>query len=115
MTPMRTWLFNLHLYLALVVGIFVVIIGVTGSIVAFEEDLDHFFNPRLFQVEVAGTRMPATDLFAAAASLFPEQKIASLRLPQSERQSVMFTVKGPRQAFLNPYNAQLLGTRDAKT
>jgi uncharacterized iron-regulated membrane protein len=112
---MRTWLFNLHLYLALVVGIFVVVIGVTGSIVAFEEDLDHFFNTRLFYVEATGTRMPAADLFAAAAAAFPGQKIGSLRLPQSERQSVMFTIKGPRQAFVNPYNGQLLGTRDAKT
>src|SRR4051812_42953835 len=115
MTRMRTWLFNLHLYLALLVGIFVVIIGVTGSIVAFEEDLDHLFNPGLFHVNATGTRMPATDLFAAAASAFPGQKIGSLRLPQSERQSVIFTVKGPRQAFLNPYDGQLLGTRDAKT
>jgi len=112
---MRTWLFNLHLYLALVVGIFVVIIGLTGSIVAFEDDLDHLFNPRLFHVEASGTRMQATDLFAAAGLAFPGQKIGSLRLPQSETQSVMFTVKGPRQAFLNPYNGQLLGTRDAKT
>jgi uncharacterized iron-regulated membrane protein len=33
---MRKLLFNLHLYLALIVGLFVVIIGVTGSFLEFD-------------------------------------------------------------------------------
>jgi uncharacterized iron-regulated membrane protein len=55
---MRKLLFNLHLYLALVTGLFVVIIGVTGSVMAFEEDIDRLLNPNLFHVDPSGQQMP---------------------------------------------------------
>ena len=44
---MRRLIFNLHLYLALVAGVFVVILGLTGSIMAFDTELDHLFHPSL--------------------------------------------------------------------
>ncbi len=112
---MRKTLFNLHLYGALIVGLFVVTIGVTGSIMAFEDDLDRIFNPQLFHVQPSGPPLPIAEIFRAAAAAFPGQKTNNVRLPQSDTQSVMFSVKGPKQAFLNPYNGQLLGTRDPRT
>ena len=112
---MRKTLFNLHLYGALIVGIFVVIIGVTGSIMAFEENLDRLFNPRLFDVQPAGSFLPVAELFHSAAAAFPGQKVNNLRLPQSPTDSVMFRVRGPKQVFMNPYNGQILGSRDPNT
>ena len=43
---MRKLIFNLHLYLALIAGVFVVILGVTGGIMAFEPELDHVLRGR---------------------------------------------------------------------
>jgi uncharacterized iron-regulated membrane protein len=112
---MRKLLFNLHLYGALFIGLFVVVIGVTGSIMAFEENLDRLFNPQLFHIQPAGSTLPVADIFHAAAVAFPGERINNLRLSQDETDSVMFRVKGGKQAFLNPYNGQLLGTRDPNT
>lgn len=112
---MRKTIFNLHLYGALIVGLFVVTIGVTGSIMAFEDDLDRLFNPRLFTVEPAGAPLPVADLFHAASTAYPGQKINLLRLPQGPTRSAMFTVRGPKQVFLNPYNGQILGERSSNT
>ena len=42
---MRKLLFNLHLYVALIVGLFILILSVTGAIVAFGPELDALFNP----------------------------------------------------------------------
>jgi uncharacterized iron-regulated membrane protein len=112
---MRKLLFNLHLYGALVVGTFVVIVGLTGSIIAFEEDLDHLFNPALFHVQVQGERMPPSALLKAASAAYPGQRIGAIRLPQAPDDSAVFTVPGPRQVFMNPYTGAIVGSRDPKT
>src|ERR1700704_5781595 len=47
---MRKRLFILHRYAGLAAGAFILILGVTGSIMAFEDQLDHLFHPHLFRV-----------------------------------------------------------------
>src|SRR6266404_1560219 len=111
---MRKVLFNLHLYLALFIGLFVVIVGVTGSIMAFEEDIDRFSNPKLFKVEPHGEPLSAAGMLAAAARAYPGQKIGTVRLPQGPEDSAVFNVRG-RQMFLNPYTGESLGSRDPRT
>src|SRR5690348_3029693 len=112
---MRKLLFNLHLYGALFVGIFVVIIGVTGSIMSFEEDLDRMFHPGLFRVQPQGQLMPASALLEAAARAFPGQKIGNIRFPQDRASSAVFVAAGPRQVFMNPYTGAILGSRSPAT
>jgi uncharacterized iron-regulated membrane protein len=112
---MRKLLFNLHLYGALAVGIFVVIIGVTGSIMAFEDDIDRLLNPKLFDVAAEERHMPVAGLLQAAAKAYPGQRVAMMRLPQGLNDSVYFTARGQKQVFLNPYTGAVLGERSSKT
>jgi uncharacterized iron-regulated membrane protein len=44
---MRRLLFNLHLYAALITGTFIFVLGLTGSIMAFETEIDHVLHWRL--------------------------------------------------------------------
>jgi uncharacterized iron-regulated membrane protein len=112
---MRKLLFNLHLYGALGVGIFVVIIGVTGSIMAFEEDIDRLLNPKLFHVAAEGRQVPVAGLLQAAAKAYPGQRVAMMRLPQRPSDPASFTARGQKQVFLNPYTGAVLGERSSKT
>ena len=91
---MRKLLFNLHLYGALIVGIFVVIIGVTGSIMAFEEGWDRLLNPTLYKVQPEGAALPISGLLQAAANAYPGQRVSYLRLPQDESDSAGVSVRG---------------------
>jgi uncharacterized iron-regulated membrane protein len=108
---MRKLIFNLHLYGALAAGLFVVIIGVTGSIMAFEDDIDRLANPALFHVQPQGMPLSLTDLFKAAQRAYPGQKINYIRLPLSATDTASFNVKGPRQVFINPYTGAIAGDR----
>src|SRR6185295_2758423 len=38
--PLRKLLFSLHLYTALIAGVFIMILGVTGGIMAFEPEIE---------------------------------------------------------------------------
>lgn len=78
---MRKLIFNLHLYTALIAGVVVLILGVTGSIMAFESDLDRIFNPALFKVQPASVRPGSQQLSIPALEnavkrAYPSQKIA---------------------------------------
>ncbi len=112
---MRKLLLNLHLYCALIVGIFVIIVGLSGSVIAFEPELDALMNPHLFRIAPQADRLPVAGLFQAASRAFPGQKIGNLRLPQSADETVQFNIKGPRQVFMNPYTGAIVGERDPKT
>jgi uncharacterized iron-regulated membrane protein len=113
--PMRKLIFNLHLYGALIAGIFVVIIGVTGSIMAFEEDIDRLMHPGLFHVEAQGSPLSASELFKAAQTAFPGQRIGTIRLPERPTDAAKFSVKGGRGVSMNPYTGAILGDRDGVT
>lgn len=111
---MRKLLFNLHLYGALIVGIFVVIIGVTGSIMAFEEGWDRLLNPTLYKVQPEGPPLPVSGLLQAAAKPYPGQRVGYLRLPQDASDSAGFSVRG-KGVFMNPYTGAILGERTGRT
>ncbi len=108
---MRKLIFNLHLYGALLVGIFIVIIGVTGSIMAFETDIDRLTHPGLFRVEPQGTPLSVSELFKAAQKAYPGQRIGTIRLPESPTDAAKFSVKGGVGVSMNPYTGAILGER----
>ena len=41
---MRMWVFKVHLWVGALAGGFFVVLGITGSILAFELPLDHFLK-----------------------------------------------------------------------
>ena len=65
---MRKALFNLHLYGALIAGIFVAILGTTGGIIAFEPELDHLTHPHLFRVTPQGQPLSVAAMLQAASA-----------------------------------------------
>ena len=111
---MRKLILNLHLYGALLAGIFVVTIGVTGSIMAFEEELDRLTHWSLFHVTPEGTQMPVTNLLNAAQKAYPGAKIGTIRLAQSLTDTASFGAGG-RTAFMNPYTGVIVGERSGVT
>jgi uncharacterized iron-regulated membrane protein len=113
---MRKLLFNLHLYVALIVGLFVVILSVTGAMAAFGPELDALFNPKLFHVEPQNTPpLPFHTLAGIVSRQFGEP-VTTLRMPDRPDKSYSATVaRGATQVFLNGYTGEILGTRSPKT
>jgi uncharacterized iron-regulated membrane protein len=46
----RTLILTVHLFIALIAGAFMVILGVTGSIMEFEPELDRSLHPELSNI-----------------------------------------------------------------
>ena len=108
---MRNRLRQLHLSVALVAAAFVVTLGVTGSIMAFEPEIDRALHRDLWQVTPQGQALSLTELATAVADRYPGQTIS--RIDVSAEPDVAWRVALPGMLlYINPYTGQPFGSVD---
>jgi uncharacterized iron-regulated membrane protein len=112
----------LHRYTGLAMAGFLIIVGLTGSLLAFNSELEHAITPQLYAVDTGGARLAAATLIARAEALVPTAEVNYLSLGDAE--SVLASMSpridaatgkayelGFDQLILNPYTGQELGRR----
>jgi uncharacterized iron-regulated membrane protein len=109
-TIVRKLLFTIHLYLALIAGVFIVILGVTGSIMAFEPELDHWLHSNLWHVKPEGRALSLAEIGVAVNKRFPGEPITAYTLPNSADLAYQVALKRGI-VFVNPYTADIIGVR----
>jgi len=106
----RRLVFNVHLYLALLAGVFIACLGLTGSIMAFEPEIDHLLHWRLSYITAQGNPKPLSELGEAVVKAFPGERISGYVLPSGPGFSYgVATQRG--LVAVNPYTAEILGVR----
>jgi uncharacterized iron-regulated membrane protein len=124
MVGRKIWL-TLHLYLGLFLGSVFAVIGVTGSLLVFWQEIDEWLNPDLMTVAaspkgVAAYR-PLDEITAAARAAIPaEAKPSYAYYPRHEAMAFWFFYSVPNKmtgqpdtgnVFVDPYTSKVLGTR----
>lgn len=114
----RKWLLRLHLFAGLTVGGLLALIGVTGSLLVFDTELDAKLNHQLLQVAA-----PANGSYASLQAItervardFPQKQIARVRLPRGGSDACEICFKPPADkpatcVYVNPYTTEITGTR----
>ncbi len=111
----RFW-FQLHWVLGVSAGLVLALMGVTGGLYAFEEDLLKLLNPQITQVDAAGAMLEPAALLARIQR--NRSYISSLTLSASStdaaRIGFMLPVAGSDHRkfelqYVNPYTGELLG------
>ena len=108
---MRKLFFNLHLYLALLASVFVIILGITGSIMAFEPELDHLLHRKLAYVTPGPHALPLAEIGAAVAKRFPGEPIDAYMLSTSPDLSYQVVLETSGSVYVNQYTGEILGVR----
>ena len=110
---------KLHRWFGLFSAIFLIIVGLTGSLIAFNEELEIWLNPQLFLVppNSATTKDPVT-LFNKVSENIPSgYRLEDMPLFFEKGKSVYYSANGnneqfaPLQIFVNPYSAEIIGQR----
>lgn len=115
---------RVHRYLGLATALFLAVAGLTGSVIAFDDELDAWLNPDLFLISGEGTRLAPTELAAAAERSDPRIHVRVLPLRIEPGRSLEMEVH-PRidpatgkpfdidyaQVFVDPYSGAPLGVR----
>src|SRR5512133_1603595 len=107
---MRKILFKLHLIVAVVFGVFIVLLGVTGAEMAFEQELDHVLHWKLTYVKPQGQAMSLAQIHDAVARTFPNEEIGAYATSTSPDMSYAVVLDG-KLAYVNQYTGEVLGTR----
>ena len=70
---MRKFFFQLHLYAAIIVCPFLLIFAITGSLMAFEPEIDHLLHAKLSYVEPAGKQLSLAAVSDKVHIAFPKR------------------------------------------
>jgi uncharacterized iron-regulated membrane protein len=112
---LRQLLFQVHLYAGLIVGLLLAVIGLSGSALVFGDELDRVLHPALRRVVPAGTPAPLAQVIAAVAESQGGRLPRHLRVPGAEDVPLeaWMDSHGELKVYVNPYSAEVLGTRSA--
>src|SRR5689334_15821455 len=105
---MRRVVLQLHLVVALAAGVFLAVFGITGSIMAFEPELDHLLHARMAYVTPRGAPKTLAELGAAAAA--PGERVTGYLMSVAPNLSWQVLLRG-RVVFVDQYTGAVLGAR----
>jgi len=100
-----------HLYLGLIGAVFVVVLGLTGAAIAFEDRYDEWLHPTVWRVTPQGERLKQQQLVELIEQRFRPARVEELRISSPARAEV-FTLRDHRVIFVNPYSGEVLEVRD---
>jgi uncharacterized iron-regulated membrane protein len=106
---MRKFIFQVHLYIGLVAGLFLVLMGITGSIMAFEPEIDHLLHHRLSYVDPGDKTLSLAEIGRIVKTAFPADTIAGYRIETSPDLSWQVGLED-KVVFVNQYSGVILGS-----
>jgi uncharacterized iron-regulated membrane protein len=122
----RKVLLKLHLYISLWLGAFLVLAGLTGSLLVYDHALDKWLNSELMVIEPVGEQTRSiVDLVAVANQASPIKSAPShIQFPSSPDEALIVRYQVPAEAghkghnhhfqevMVNQYTGQAIGDRD---
>src|SRR5262245_32042704 len=117
----RSWLSRIrpaaiivHRWVGLVMAAFLIVAGLTGSLLAFYVDLDTRLNPELFVVRPPSPGAPLLDPIELRdrikAQLPKDVGVEGIILQLEHGRSVNYWID-ERETFADPYTGKILGSR----
>lgn len=111
--PAMVWL---HRWAGMTLGLLFVLMGLSGSLLVFEHELDEALNPQLFHGAACAAPLDLDAVAAKVQAQWPHAKIGLIYLPRHEGGSYRATFKAPGmeagEAMLDACSGALLGSRD---
>ena len=111
---MRAVLLKLHTYAGLAAALFVLVLGVTGSIMAFEDEIDRATHPHLFKVAPAPPPLALSELGARVSAARSGARVTGYGMGVAADSSWYVAADGAA-VYVNEYTGEILGARTGPT
>lgn len=113
---LRRLSFQIHLWVGLILTLYLIMIGLTGSILVFREDLEKLagLNP-WSNLHTSGRPADPADVIANVRAAFPQARLISLQAPTALNPVYVAVMQGRGRNFgiggiaIHPATAQVLG------
>src|SRR5262245_8221533 len=123
MAARRAWV-SLHRWLGLNLGIWFALVGLTGSVLVFEDEVDALLNPTLLVETKGGAHLLPHRILDRVDDDFPLAHVERLRVPRAQDEVYRLLIRvAPHmraesdrvEAMYSAVSGELLGTRQAET
>lgn len=120
MTLARRWWLFLHRYVGLSAGLLLVLMGLSGSIITYQHELDVLLHPTLLTTRSSGAPAPLErGAVSARAALPAGATLQWARLPHERQGAISWFYKDVQgrawELTSDPYTAEVLGQRRSDT
>jgi Uncharacterized iron-regulated membrane protein len=110
---LRVWMFNIHLYAGLALGLVITLVGLTGSLIVYKPETERLLSSRMAVVQPLSATVPVDELYAQAHAFRPADRIDRLYTWGGPTAAWMFrTIRpdGRRQyIYVDQYRGTVLG------
>ncbi|MEH2455992.1 PepSY-associated TM helix domain-containing protein [Nostoc sp.] len=120
----RNWAFTLHRYLGLAMGFVLIIVGLTGSLLVFQKEINDFLVAQQFG-HISPQEVPLSlesvvnTVKAVYDSSGNDLKLNKLYMPSVPDEPIMFAFTAPNDkgidVIVNPYTGAIMGERSDTT
>src|SRR5881396_3331818 len=111
---MRKLLLRLHLWAGSMAAAILFILGLTGSLLVFEDQIDRALNPQLWYVHPQGRRLSLNALTALVEQASHGRRVLAFRLSERDDLAYLVSLNIVGTVAVDPYTGQILGSmRDA--
>lgn len=108
----RRILFQVHLWLGVVGGLYVVVVCVTGAALVFRIDMQRALHPHLFTASAVGPLADPVTVMERVSSAYPGHNLSGVDAPTTLRPTYLaYVTKGNefRTVLIDPVSAEVLG------
>jgi uncharacterized iron-regulated membrane protein len=137
--PQRVWLrraaFQIHLWIGLAIGLYIVVLSITGSALVYRNELDRYFATPRATFDESATPMTAEEIRAAAERAYPGWQITGVtegrtvrgpagrggrggrggnRLPDPTAYVTVERGEQSKERLFNPYTGEDLGDNTSR-
>lgn len=109
---LRRMLFQVHLWTGLAVGLYLLVLCLSGSVLVYRSELSRIFSPQPVIVTVSGTALAEEELKDAARRAHPGYEVIDLRLglkPDHAAEVMVERDGSMMQRLIHPYTGEDLG------
>lgn len=100
---MRKWILKVHPWVGLVSAVFVVVMGLSGAIIAFENDYDDWLHPSLWHVTPQPQRISQQTLADMVEQEFAPAKLQAIFLQDTRADlAQVYFLSNDLAVFVNP-------------
>jgi uncharacterized iron-regulated membrane protein len=109
---MRRFLFQVHLWIGVLIGLYVVVVCVSGAALVFRIDMQRAIDPLLFTPTVAGPLADPVAIMESVSGAYPQYRLSGVDAPTTLRPTYLaYVTSGDefRTVLIDPVTTAVLG------
>ena len=114
-TRLREWLFQIHTWCGLLLALYAILIGVSGSLLVFRSELQALEHPEFYKIADHRISTTVDQVLAITRQSIPEGRPLTVTWPNQETpywMSYVLLKSGAREVYVDPASGLVRGIRD---